>query len=66
VKLFKVKVMKMCILLSTLGVSWKKCGKHMFFAEVLGRKNVVCFRDFCNHLVSDAWYCFDDNDDTVL
>jgi len=56
----------MCILLSTLGVSWKKCGKHMFFAEVLGRKNVVCFRDFCNHLVSDAWYCFDDDDDTVL
>jgi len=23
------------------------------------------FRDFCNHSVSDAWYCFDDDDETV-
>jgi len=39
--------------------------ENIFFAEVLGHKNVVCFRDFCNHLVSDAWYCSDDDDDTV-
>jgi len=35
------------------------------FVEVLGRKNVVCFQDFCNHLVNNAWYCSDDDDDTV-
>ena len=26
---------------------------------------MVCFRDFCNHLVSDAWYRSGDDDDTV-
>jgi len=31
----------------------------------LGHKNVVSFRDFCNHLVSDAWYRSDDDEDTV-
>jgi len=48
----------------TLSVSWKKYGKHTFFVEVLGRKNGVCFQDFCSYLVSDAWYCSDDDDDT--
>ena len=26
---------------------------------------MLCFRDFCNHLVSDAWYSSDDDEDTV-
>ena len=30
-----------------------------------GDVKMLCFRDFCNHLVSDAWYCFDNDDDTV-
>ena len=29
-----------------------------------GDVKMSCFRDFCNHLVSDAWYCFDNDDDT--
>jgi hypothetical protein len=31
-------------------------GEHMFFAEVRGRKNVLCFRDFVSHVLSDKWY----------
>jgi hypothetical protein len=34
----------------------ERYGEHMFFAEVRGRRNVLCFRDFVNHVLSDKWY----------
>lgn len=34
----------------------EKYGTHIFLAEVKGQKNVVCFREFSNFVVSDAWY----------
>lgn len=32
------------------------CGNHIFFAEVSGRKNVICFRDMASHIITDKWY----------
>ena len=29
---------------------------HLFFAEVIGRKNVVCFRDMAGIIINDKWY----------
>ena len=29
---------------------------HLFFAEVNGRKNVVCFRDMASLIINDKWY----------
>jgi hypothetical protein len=31
-------------------------GQHITFADVRGRKNVVCFRDLVSHIISDKWY----------
>ena len=28
----------------------------IFFAEVAGRKNVICFKDMASYIVSDTWY----------
>jgi hypothetical protein len=30
--------------------------QHIFFAEVAGRKNVVCFRDMCSYIINSKWY----------
>jgi hypothetical protein len=30
-------------------------GEHMFFAEVKGRRNVLCFKDMVSHVLSDKW-----------
>jgi hypothetical protein len=38
-------------------------GDHIFFAEVSGRKNVVCFKDICSFIVSEKWYA--DQKETV-
>lgn len=32
-----------------------KYGSHIFFAEVQGKQNVVCFKDFVSHLVNEKW-----------
>ena len=29
---------------------------HLFFVEVNGRKNVVCFRDMTSPIINDKWY----------
>lgn len=34
----------------------ERYGDRIFFAEVSGRKNVICFRDLSNLIVSDKWY----------
>jgi hypothetical protein len=31
-------------------------GSHIFFADIDGRRNVVCFRDMANLIISDKWY----------
>ena len=30
--------------------------ENLFFAEVSGRKNVVCFRNMVNWITRDQWY----------
>ena len=42
-------------------------GDHIFFGEVRGRKNVICFKEMCLFIVSDKWYSernSDINDDS--
>ena len=34
----------------------QKYKEHIFFAEVNGKSNVICFREMANYLVTDAWY----------
>jgi hypothetical protein len=29
---------------------------RIIFAEICGRKNVICFRDMCSFILSDKWY----------
>jgi len=29
---------------------------HIFFAEVCGKKNVICFRDMASRVINDKWY----------
>ena len=41
----------------------ERYGEHMFFAEVRGRKNVLCFKDFASHILSDKWYGEKDADE---
>ena len=41
----------------------EKYGQHIYFAEVHGRKNVVCFQDLCSFIVSDACYAQQKRDD---
>jgi len=33
-----------------------KYGDNVYFAEVSGRKNVLCFRNLCSFLINDKWY----------
>ena len=33
-----------------------KYGEHIFFAEVNGRRNVVCLRDMASFLLNEKWY----------
>jgi len=32
-----------------------KYGDHVYVATVKGHSSVVCFNNFCNHIVSDKW-----------
>ena len=34
----------------------EKYEEHIFFAEIKGRANVVCFKDFASYLVNEKWY----------
>ena len=34
----------------------EKYSDNIFFAEVAGRKNVICFKDMASYIVSDTWY----------
>ena len=34
----------------------EKYSDNVFFAEVAGRKNVICFKDMASYIVSDTWY----------
>jgi len=34
----------------------EKYGDHIFFAEVDGRRNVVCFRNMASYIISDKWH----------
>jgi len=34
----------------------EKYGDHVFFAEVNGRPDVICFRDMSSYIISDKWY----------
>ena len=43
----------------------KRYGDNIVFAEVSGRKNVVCCRDLCNLIVSDKWYEDRANDEST-
>ena len=39
----------------------------IYFLEVRGRKNVICFKEMCSFIVSDKWYSernSDINDDS--
>ena len=29
---------------------------HLYFAEVNGRKNVVCFKNMVNYIINEQWY----------
>jgi len=33
-----------------------KYGENVYFAEVSGRKNVMCFRNLCSFIINDKWY----------
>ena len=30
--------------------------EHVIFAEICGRRDVVCFRQMANHIINDKWY----------
>jgi len=34
----------------------QKYGNHIFFAEINGRPDVICFKDLCSYFLSDMWY----------
>jgi hypothetical protein len=35
----------------------ERYGDNIFFAEISGRKNVICFRDMAARIINDKWYC---------
>ena len=43
----------------------ERYGQSIVFAEIGGRKNVVCFRNLCNLIVSDKWRSDRDVDDST-
>ena len=42
----------------------ERYGDHVMFAEMQGRKNVLCFRNMANYIINDKWYS-DRNDDAA-
>ena len=30
--------------------------EHVFFADVLGKKDVVCFREMAQYIINEKWY----------
>ena len=40
----------------------KRYGDVLFFANVCGRKNVICFRNMSKCIVNDKWYAERDSD----
>ena len=34
----------------------ERYGDNLFFADVFGRKNVICFRNMAQRLINDKWY----------
>jgi len=43
----------------------ERYGQSIVFAEIGGRKNVVCFRNLCNLIVSDKWHSERDVDESM-
>ena len=41
-------------------------GDHIFFGEVRGRKNVICFEEMCSFIVSDKWYSERNSDISMM
>ena len=41
-------------------------GDSIVFAEVNGRRNVVCFTDVCHVILSDKWYQEKETDDSIM
>ena len=31
-------------------------GEHVFFAEISGHRNVICFREMASRIINDKWY----------
>ena len=29
---------------------------HLYFAEINGRKNVLCFKNMANYIINEKWY----------
>src|SRR6218665_2578960 len=40
----------------------KRYGDDLFFANVCGRKNVICFRNMAKCIINDKWYAERDSD----
>jgi hypothetical protein len=40
----------------------KRYGKHILFASVCGRTDVICFKNMASHILNDQWYANRDND----
>ena len=34
----------------------KKYGDHIFFSEVNGKPNVICFKDMASYIINEKWY----------
>ena len=34
----------------------ERYGEYVFFTEVCGRKNVICFKNMASTIISDKWY----------
>ena len=43
----------------------ERYGQSIVFAEIGGRKNVVCFRNLCNLIVNDKWHSDRDVDEST-
>ena len=34
----------------------EKYGQHIYFSEIDGRNDVICFRNMANFILTDKWY----------
>ena len=34
----------------------KKYGDHLFFAEINGKPNMICFKDMASYIINEKWY----------